>query len=245
MIKCMGIVLSIFSYSESSLILKVLSWDKAQISIIAKGWRKKPEPILRFVEYEFTLYAPKEEGLYLLKELCQSRDFSSYASTSTWAAAEAGAELCAKIIIPSPEAKQYYTLLTQYLGYIAPMQENAILIFWRLMLRIFTMLGIGIRLQRCDSCLLSKEPFAYNLAGEIICQDCLQKLPLPDIYTQLSPVARKVLLLLPEIANHLQDIHLAHSDISQINQLFLSYFAAHQKQTLKLKSLSVLSQFYQ
>jgi len=244
MIKSMGLVLSIFPYSESSLILKVLSWDRAQISIIAKGWRKKPEPILRFVEYEFTLYEPKEEGLYLLKELSQSRDYSSHASTSTWAAAEAGAELCARIIIPPSDAKQYYTLLTQYLLYLAPMQENAILIFWRLMLRLFSMMGIGIRLQRCDTCTLSKEPFAYDASGEIICQDCLQELSWSERYTPFSPTSKKVLRLLPEIANHLQDIHLTRSDVAELNQLFLSYYAAHQKQTLKLKSLSVLSQFY-
>ena len=244
MIKCMGIVLSIFPYSESSLILKVLSWDRAQISIIAKGWRKKQQPILRFMEYEFTLYEPKEEGLYLLKELCPGKDYSSYASTSTWAAAEAGAELCAKIIIPVNDSKQYYTLLTQYLEYIAPLQENAILIFWRLMLRLFIMMGIGIRLQCCDSCCKAKEPFAYDASGEIICQDCLQKLSWSDRYTPLSPTSKKVLRLLPEIANHLQDSRLTHCDVSEINQLFLSYYSAHQKQTLKLKSLSVLSQFY-
>lgn len=246
MIKTVGIVLSIFPYSESSLILKVLSWDRAQISIIAKGWRKKPEPILRFVECEFTLYEPqKEEGLYLLKELSQSRDFSVYAATSTWAAAEAGAELCAKIIIPVSDSKEYYTLLTQYLQYIAPLQENAILIFWRFVLRLFVMMGIGIRLQRCDACCLGKEPFAYDAAGEIICQDCLQSQVMSDRYTPLSPMSRKVLRLLPEIANHIEDIHLTHSDVTEINQLFLYYYTAHQKQTLKLKSLSVLSQFYQ
>lgn len=244
MIKSMGIILSIFPYSESSLILKVLSWDRAQISIIAKGWRKKPQPILRFVEYELTLYEPKEEGLYLLKELCQGKDYSSYASTSTWAAAEAGLELCAKIIIPVSEAKQYYTLLTQYLEYIAPLKENAILIFYRLMSRIFVMMGIGIRLRHCDCCSGLREPFAYDAAGEIICRECLQELSLPERYAPLSPVSQKVLCLLPEIAIHLQDIHLMRSDVNEINQLFLSYYTAHQKQTLKLKSLSVLSQFY-
>ena len=245
MIKSMGMVLSIFPYSESSLILKVLSWDRSQISIIAKGWRKKPQPILRFVEYEFTLYEPKkEDGLHLLSELCQSRDYSTYASTSTWAAAEAGAELCAKIIIPVSEAKQYYTLLIQYLEYIAPLKENAILIFWRFVLRLFTMMGIGIRLHRCDCCCLPGEPFAYDASGEIICEDCLQNLPFSDRYTALSPMSRKVLHLLPEIANHLQDIRLTRSDVTEINHLFLSYYTAHQKQTLKLKSLSVLSQFY-
>ncbi|MCD8480583.1 MAG: hypothetical protein LRZ88_10430 [Candidatus Cloacimonetes bacterium] len=82
----------------------MLSPELGQISLIAKGIRKKEEPLLRLWEYELNLLEPKEEGLYLLKEAKERKDYSSYPEVATWAAADAGAELLAQIIIPQPEA---------------------------------------------------------------------------------------------------------------------------------------------
>nr|MDK2850942.1 repair protein RecO [Candidatus Cloacimonadota bacterium] len=244
MIKTTGIITELIPYSESSYIAKVITYDKAQISIIAKGWRKKNEPILRFFEYDFCLSEPKEEGLYILKELCVIKDFSSYPNSSTWAAAEAGMELINKIIIPLSEAKDYYTLLREYLGYLQKVSKNGILIFWRMLLRIFKMMGINFDPELCDRCQCLTSPVAMGHNGDLICQNCLQEMFDTHEYRTLSSTAQRVLTLLPQIGNYLETIKLDRAVTEELNNLFLDYYSSHNKQTLKLKSLSVLSQFY-
>ncbi len=244
MIKSTGIILELIAFSESSFILKVLTFDRAQISVIAKGWRKKPEPLLRFVEYELCLAEPREEGLYILREASPRQDLSHYPNTATWAAAEAGAEFISKIIISPTEAKAYYTLLREYLRYLEKTPTNAVLIFWRLILRIFEMMGIGLRLQYCDICKAALPALARNSSGDLICKICYADLPANGQYQPLSSDAQTILHLLPEIGKHLDKITLTGAVLSELNRLFADYYAAHTKHTLKLKSLSVLSQFY-
>jgi hypothetical protein len=60
----------------------------------------------------------------------------------------------------------------------------------------------------------------------------------------LSPNSSKILQLLPEISRHLQELKLCRKDLIEINTIFEGYWLAHHKQALKLKSLSVLVQFY-
>lgn len=244
MIKTLGIISSIIPFGDTSLILKALSWDKGQISILAKGWRKKQEPVLRFCEYEFTLYEPKEEGLHLLKEASVLQDFTQYPSTEIWAAAEAGVELLSKIIIPSNESHDYYTVQREYLAYLQKTRINGILIFWRLFLRVFKLLGIESQLNTCRICGSKRALYAIdNVAGHI-CQECFGDLSESGQYTLLSQDATEILRLLPEIGMHLDRIKVSTVAVSELNRYFLQYYQVHQKQTLKLKSLSVLCQFY-
>lgn len=240
MIKSYGIILNTFPYSESSQILKVLTWDRAQISIIAKGWRKRNEALLPLVEYDFILYKPKEEGLYLLKEASPLRDFSSYASPSAWAAAECGAEIFGRILFPLEDNSQYYTLFSEYLGYLGKVKQNAILIFWRMLLRLYHLMGIPLKLTHCSSCQKEVPTTFLSPASEPLCQPCAKSLPLGYEIEALTDTTLSVLKLLPEIGNHLESIKLTQKDISQINRIFGAHFEQRQKQKLKLKSLDVL-----
>jgi DNA repair protein RecO len=244
MIKERAIVISIIPYGETSQILRVIAQNKAHIAIMAKGWRKKQEPVLRFCEYEFNLTEPKEEGLYFLNEANFLEDFSSYPTTSTWAAAEAGAELISNILISNHEAEDYFLLLRNYLSYLKNIPNNGILLFWRLFLRIFMLLGISPEIGRCSICGQNKSRIAANNDAELICADCFESLANPAHYTLLQKNTIDILDKLPQIGNHLESTSLNRSTVSEINKLFTSYYSAHQKQTLKLKSLSVLSQFY-
>jgi len=92
-VKTVGIVLSAVPYSESSMIYKALCRDMGHISIIAKGIRKQDAGLCHLQEYELHLLEPKEEGLYLLKDFQEQRDYSIYPTAATWAAADCGAEL--------------------------------------------------------------------------------------------------------------------------------------------------------
>jgi DNA repair protein RecO len=237
--KTRGIILTIIPYSESSLICKLLSSELGQISLIAKGIRKKEEPLLRLWEYELNLLEPKEEGLYLLKEARELTDYSTYPEVATWAAADSGAELLSQIIIPQPEAAVYYKLLTDYLSYLQKVDKNAVLILWRLFLRVFQLLGIGLELDLCSICHQRAPILAHTGTGELICGACKSRSS-----KQFSPLASEIIRLLPEIANHIQRLDLNRWVVGEINGFLLDYFYAHHKQTLKLKSLSVLSQFY-
>lgn len=244
MIKSIGLILNTYPYSESSLILKVITWDHGLISIIAKGIRRKQGSLTRFGEYEFQLYPPKEEGLYLLKDHSLIRDFSTYPSPQSWTVADCGLELFSKILYPQPDNREYYTLITEYLKYLQKTKHNGILIFWRMFSRLLRLMGVPLNLSTCAICNQKQALIAYNPSGELICNDCKMNLPFEHGFRALNPNAQNIITLLPEIGNHLSEIKITQKDITQINELFLFHYAAMQKHNLKLKSLNVLCQFY-
>lgn len=244
MTKTIALVLNVFPYSESSLVIKALSWELGLISILAKGIRRKNDALTRFGEYEFQLYTPKEEGLYLLKDYSLVRDFSQYPSPQSWAAADCGLELFSRILFPLSDAREYYTLATEYLKYLQKTKNNGILIFWRMLARLYRMMGIPLSLDSCAHCAKEGMQRAFTAAGELLCKECKDQVKYDRAISLLSPNAAKILQLLPEIGMHLDEITLTQDDISQINQLFLSHYYAMQKQNLNLKSLGVLCQFY-
>ena len=237
-----AIISSIIPYSESSLICKVLTEQHGNISIIAKGIRKQKQILSRLWEYELNLSEPKEEGLYLLKEAREQRDFSSYPSSETWAAAECGIELLSNLLIPASEAEEYYALLCNYLGYLQGVSKNAILLLWRLFLRVFQMNGIRMEIKLCSQCHCDKAIMGCTRSGELICMECYQAAP--GTYLQLNPLSTRILDLLPEIGKHLNVLSLNRQVVNELNDLFRDYYQFHHKQKLRLKSLSVLSQYY-
>ena len=176
----------------------------------------------------------------MLKESREIQDYSRFPSTSTWVVADAGLEFLGNILIPAHEAQEYYALMLSYLGYLQNVSQNAIFILWRLMLRVYQLLGIGAELNFCMACHSQSAPMAFDASGRVYCAKCL-----PQVKAKpFSPQAREILRLLPEIANHLDAFQPDRGVIAEINELFSAYFFAQYKKTLKLKSLSVLSQFY-
>ena len=210
------------------------------ISIIAKGIRKQDAGLCHLQEYELHLLEPKEEGLYLLKDFQEQRDYSIYPTAATWAAADCGAELLMHLIIPAYEAGAYYELLCNYLGYLQKVDANAVLILWRLFMRVYANLGLAPKLGVCAVCNEATEIAGYSRDMELSCQNCL----CAEGAHYFSPLARRILALLPEIGNHLQDLILDRAVVQELNTYFTNYFYAHYHKTLRLKSLSVLCQFY-
>ncbi|HNQ42781.1 MAG TPA: DNA repair protein RecO [Candidatus Cloacimonadota bacterium] len=242
-----AILCNITPYSESSLIIRAFSFGRGYISIIAKGWRKKAEKeqILRFWEYELVLSEPREEGLYILSEANMLTDYSHYPCLATWAAAECGIELLSQLIVPYQEYRHYYTLASEYLKYLSKVEDNAILIFWRLLERVFVLSGIGRDLQMCHECGTQATPYAFDQgSGDVICRACALDRLETGRYLELSDTASSVLSSMHSIGNHLNDFSLERSQISEINTLYFGYYQAHQKHKLKLKSMSVLLQLY-
>ena len=239
--KTEGIVVSIIPYSESSQICRVLTRDAGNISFIAKGIRKKAEGIHRMWEYEFGLMEPKEEGLYLLKDLRELTDYNQYPSSCTWAAADCGAELLTQIIIPKNESAVYYALLKTYLDYLKKVQGGGILLFWRLMIRLYILLGIDLDVRECSFCKSQGKIVGHTKSGDLCSSSCYA-----TAGSQIVPFgaeAASILHDLPEIAHHYRDMAVSRGAAKEISGFFSDYFYQHYKQTLKLRSLSVLIQF--
>ncbi|MDD2228611.1 MAG: DNA repair protein RecO [Candidatus Cloacimonetes bacterium] len=246
--KLQGILIKQSEYSDSSLILRFLSKEQGIIGVLAKGIRKQTEKhqLNNLCEYDLGLYEPKEAGLWLLYEQDWVKDYAKFPSPATWAAAECGLELISQMVVSPEEHLHLYQLTLSYLDYLQGVPTNAALIFWRLWLRLLRFSGVGSPLDVCCHC--HKPLSLYNVIDQqhcgLICSSCIDDLHHVDSLMYLSPQSAEILRLIPEIGKHLNEIQLGKRELSEINSLLERYWDCHHKQTLKLKSLSVLSQFY-
>jgi len=243
-----GMLIKQIEYSESSLILRFLSREQGMIGVISKGIRKQAEKIqfCNLNEYDMGLSEPKESGLWLHIDHDWLCDYSSFPSPATWAAAECGMELISQMTVSSEEHIQIYELAISYLKYLQQVPGNAILIFWRFFIRLLRVSGIGSPLDSCCICQKSLNHFdVLDLQhGGLLCTACRTDNSNFDNQQGLSELSSRILELMPEIGTHLNDLKPGKREVSEINQLLERYWDSHHKQTLKLKSLSVLSQFY-
>lgn len=247
-IKTICIITKIQPYSDSSQIINAICRDLGQISILAKGIRKSQakNPLVPVFEYELNLYAPLEQGLYLLADASLIRENPSYINPQNWAAAEAGTELLWQIAYPPEEATIYYDLLHVYLDYLQKPDLPAAVIWWRFFRRVLAISGIGFEPHSCNVCgaEITTSLALDRSTGNIVCNDCRAKHhQSPDLLVP-GPLATRILLLLPEIGHHVHNIKLYRSLVREINEFFLAYFASRFHKDLRIKSLSVLEQFY-
>lgn len=243
-IKDLATILNCHPYSDSSLIIKAFCPRLGNISIIAKGWRKaqnKP-PLQTLYEYELTLYEPSGGELYLLYEasLVTERLFPNPKLLCT---ALCGSELMANLILSSDEYAVYYQLLKDYISYLQGLAGEPIPIFWRLLLRVMKLQGIGLDLQHCQICGKATSPSAYlKRDASLVCREC-RKVPSAQT-VNLSPEAKSILQNLPHIGNQLHTLQLSKQVVQELNRFLLFYYQAHTHQKIKLKSLGVLEQLY-
>lgn len=246
--KVLCILIKQSEYSDSSLILRCLSREHGLIGVIAKGIRKQTEKhqLSNLCEYELGLYEPKEAGLWLLYDEDLVKDYSRFPTPATWAAAECGIEMISQMIVPADEHLRLYELTISYLDYLQGVSTNAVLIFWRLFLRLLRFSGVGSPLDEC--CLCHQSLSNYTIIDQqhwgFVCRQCVQDMQNLEHLLYLSPLSAGILRLMPEIGKHLNDLRPGKQEISEINNLLEKYWDMHHKQTLRLKSLSVLSQFY-
>lgn len=219
-----GVLVRSSPYSETSLLLRAFTLQHGMIFILAKGIRKKQnlDLLTALSEYEFLLYEPSEGGLFVLGDfsLLGGTDFS--ADPLKWAAAECAPELYSQLMIPLEETPAYYQLLLDYLSYLARMKGSPLLIWWRFLLRVFVLLGIPFQ----DS---------YRSGESLAGSD--------GVSEQLSPLAAKILRLLPRIGDYLDTLNPDALAANQLNRLFADYYFQHFNRKLELRSLRVLQQF--
>lgn len=238
----------ITNYGESSLVLQAYSRTHGHIGILAKGIRKKqPNPPLQaFCAYQMTLYEPAETGMYLFAEASLSREAGYLSKAEICAAAGAAMEVISQLVIAPEESAVYYDLLEIYLVYLEKVEENAVLIFWRWLLRVFKVLGVEMTLHVCGDCGgMMNEASASKLgSGMLLCHDCADQYVKSERAEYISATAAKTLALLPVIGEYIGQIRLRRQEVKEINQILMDYFREHYHKTLKLKSLSVLEQYY-
>lgn len=246
--KLRGIIYSQQAFGDSSLIFRCFSFEHGRIGILAKGLRTKPKDSVPLIpaEYDLWCYEPQDDGLWLLTEHDMIKDLSVYPDSSTWIAAICGIELSALIVAPPLDLNALYDLLKSYLDYLAGIPHNAILLLWRYWLRIYLSSGLGNPFAFCCIChrpLHEHTKFSEINAG-FICTTCASDGSVSGEMKAVSPQAAQLIRLLPEIGNHLHEITLQKAVVNEINGYLSQYWFACTKQTLKLKSLDVLVQFY-
>jgi len=244
-IKLNAILIKQSEYGDSSLIYRFFTREHGLIGVLAKGIRKKNDPLIPLCSYELFAYEPKEPGLWLFSEATVDKDLSQYPSTATWAAAECGMELISQVLFSQEDLFSVYQLAVSYLEYLQKTPHNAILILWRFMLRITVFSGIGNPFAHCCMCNKSIAAYPTYLAskGGMLCSACSSEMVQSDDLIRLSDPSIKLLALLPEIGKHLNEISLSAQTVQEINGIFEQYWLTHHKHPLKLKSLGLLSQF--
>jgi len=247
-IKDFGIITKLSPYGDSSQIIQAFCRSHGQISILAKGYRKQQanNPLVQLFEYELSLYEPVEQGLYLLSEASLIRGNTLHEQAQNWVAAELGAELLSKILIASSDAQDYYELLSSYITYLHTPDIKPVCIWWRFFSRILSLSGYELNLDTCELCgNCGEERLILDMRnGGMICVDCAEAITQEDGLMVISSKAAHILKLLPEIGLHMQELKLGRNLAHELNSFFVAAFEGRFNKTLRLKSLSVLEQFY-
>lgn len=243
-----AILFRIIQYSDSSLILKAFARQQGLVSLLAKGIRKKAEGSLLcpLNSYEFSFYGPGEYELCLLTELSLLKENKLSHKIEAWSAAQCATELYSQLFLTMEESPAWFTLLGEYLDYLEKTEGRAILIWWRFLLRVFKMLGTPLEPEVCGLCTneLSAPAFWEKAGASIICGECLGSAYDTSRYARLSPMAVRILTLLPRIGLYLNELNPDGESVAQLNELFSQHYQAHFHKALNLKSLGVLEQFY-
>ncbi len=247
-IKERGYVSRIIEYGESSLILHIFGESLGNISILAKGIRKKKDRSLITVlnEYEFSLYEPSESGLYLYSEASCINEPICQHNPVFQAAGLCALELYHQIIIGVDECPLYYELLRKYIDYQNTIEKNHVSVFWRFFLRVLIVMGVELKLSTCHVCGKQIDDYTgYDrFTCELLCHYCFSELELSNRYQLFQEDTSNVLKQLPKLSEHINSLVISRNCVVEINNYLKSYFSIHFHKQLSLKSLNVLEQYY-
>jgi DNA repair protein RecO len=227
-------------YSETSILMQVFSDTQGMISVLAKGMRKGKEHndyLLNVLnEYEFVLSASSPSGIHNLAEMALLEEYPTDLALDTWFAAQAGAEILTKLMLPDEEIPLFYRALKQYLDYLKTVAVNPLAIFWRYLLYLDKLLGVPVNLLSCSSChQVMGKPAGYSAdTGQLLCGKCTTTLHGAFI---LEPEASNVIALLPIIGNYLNDLFITPETARQINRFLLHYLTSQFHKNINLNSL--------
>lgn len=244
-LKTRCLILKKIPYRETSLIVEAISREHGKITIMAKGVRKEKSSWLGLFdilnELDLILYNNPSSQWYTFKSglLLDSHLLDKNINCSSLM--QAAAELYKQIETSQPEYGIMYHLLVTYLKYVPTVQVNAIAIFWRFLMRLFTIYGIDLDFNQCIVCGCTNDFSGfYPQKNGFICDNCL----IPEISDYVIPLNNNVgniIKLLPEIGNYINQIKLDKNTINSINRVFLLHLSEHFHHHIKLLSLDLYS----
>jgi DNA repair protein RecO len=227
-------------YSETSILMQVISDTLGMISVLAKAMRKGKEHndyLLNVLnEYEFVVSTASPSGIHTLGEMTLLEEYPTDLPLDTWFAAQAGAEILTKLVLPDEEMPLFYKALKQYLTYLKSVPVNPLAIFWRYVLHLDKLLGVPINLSTCSTCYKDMDrPAGYSPeTGQLLCGNC--SILFPASYS-LTPESRSILALLPVVGNYLNDLVITPETARQINRFMLNYISVQFHKKILLNSL--------
>ncbi|MFO7896385.1 MAG: DNA repair protein RecO [Candidatus Cloacimonadales bacterium] len=238
-----GLVLRKVNFRETSVILDLLTAELGKISLIAKGARQNKSKfsgcfdLLNLVEFE--LYKKPQSDWYLVQSASVLHTHLYEISFQQNILMQAAAEIIRQLHIPHEDQSEIFQLMEYYLDYIPKISGNGIAIFWRFMLRLLTILGINLELNRCVICGEKKSEFsAFSIKFHgLICSNCFRpSLALP--FSKPKEVS-SLFNQINSIGNLLEQLEISPLTIKQINQIFLDHLQEHFHKSFSLKTLTL------
>jgi DNA repair protein RecO len=237
-----GVILRIVRYKDSKAIVSIITPDLGLIQASITRFRSKKSnlvgtvSILNYVKFEAGKSSSSDfysvRNVELISTLAYSKNYTTYLYQS------AAAELLSKVQnYPNEDLAQLFHLLVTYLSYIQKVTKNQVVIYWRFVIKYFSVLGIPLELSKCSECHTRLETgFIYASDNHgFVGPECREHHQVKS--TNVSAEAQDILLKLPQIGNFIDDLEISESVIREINKLLLLHISTTLHKDIYLRSL--------
>ncbi len=236
-----GIIIKIVRYRDSKAIVHIITPEHGVIQAHVTGIRAKKsnlQGVISLLNYiKFEAGKTNSSEIYSIRnvELVSSLSYTS--NYNVFLYQNAAVELLDRTALNSDDdSASIFHLLGTYLEYIASIEKNHVLIFWRFVLRYFSLLGIPLNLTKCNSCNSGLEDgFAYSTENHGFA--CLSCSSIKDKH--ISQEAQEILILLPTIGNYIEDLNIEQQVEQEIHRLLLLHISTTLHKEVSLRSLSI------
>ena len=237
MIKTKIIILHKAYWKESSFLIKALSLDIGVIDCIAQGGRKPKSPYFSHFELgnslEVVLYKRESAGLYKVTDSTIIRCFRSQ-SYEQLLSAQVGLETIGQLIITDDEAEQVFTLLNNYLEYVPNVKSNHHLVIWRMLIKLFYLLGFPIvqsyngKYRLVDNECFNNSYHAGPMSPSPVNKDFMENI-------------EKCLAILPITSTYIDKPMILKDCYTSMNKLLFDWIESHIDKKLHRNALDIFS----
>ena len=237
-----AIVLRTVNYSETSIIVTLLSNESGKITLIAKGARKPKSPFSAQLEpmniLNINYFYKDARNIQLLKnssfvedsiKIRENFDSLNYGLTIV--------EILDKLLQENDTDPIIFRLSIKTLIALKTTQINYDVIFSFFLLQLFIRLGFMPELNKCSSCNSNLGTATYDKhRGELICENCLSD-------SEIKFSTETINLLKALLITHIDRLHTLKYDNQNLKEIdyFLDYYSKfHLEGMSKVKSLKIL-----
>ena len=174
-----GIVLKVFPYSNTSVILNVFTEDYGKLTFIAKGIRKPKNPLLSILQpfnlLEFQYYYKKNRSMQLIKDADILISFNHLRrNLTTIFFASTILNIINRTFEQEYPNSIIFRLIYKTLGYLSFKTDYNKLYFLFFLFHLSKQLGFMPNFERCHSCnMLFEYDAIFSLSSHsLICENC-------------------------------------------------------------------------